>query len=251
MKSLYFALLILPQWLLAIEIGQSREAVIEHFGEPSGRLVANQQEILVYDAGKVVLKNDIVTEVAMLTPNELQAEADRLARMRVLRLENGKRLLGRYHDDAAFAALSAQARLQLLADFRSYYPELDVSDLLATAQADQVKDNEQLMAQLRRDVERAELEQRKLEAQIAEARQRWEQQDQARYRRSWSAYDRYHPYRSTRIFRVRDSSGYHFEVRDRPRGLFTREVTSPFSRSSAFGITARKPIAPATITINP
>jgi hypothetical protein len=134
------------QWCGATElkVGDDLEATIDKLGKPVGTIELREKTLLLYPAGEVVLKNDLVFEIDLMTDAAYAAEQDRLekereewlverARQAAARTEEGEAIRAAKRGSSAFAALPAKDRVDFWRSFQIRYPEVEVSEELGRA----------------------------------------------------------------------------------------------------------------------
>ena len=137
-----------PGFLLSmtqkIELGQSSEQIIKILGKPIGTLELQSKTILLYPQGKVILRENKVSDIDLMSAAEFAAvqERKRLEReewlirqekLSAIRLEKGRNLKAFKLQSSAFAALPAKKRVDYWRSFQTRYPKVDVSEQIAKA----------------------------------------------------------------------------------------------------------------------
>ena len=180
LASVAAALLLQPLLLLAVEQGDSRAAVEAELGPATGTARIGPVTILFFDRGEVKLRDDRVTEVNLISEDELAArraaEAESLRRMeqaaqaRLARLEaEGRAVFAAKKSDPHFAMLPARDQLAYWRTFAARYPTIPVDAEI-----------EPLLAQVEQELRLRELtaasQERldELEARVADAEERAE-----------------------------------------------------------------------------
>jgi len=178
MKSLFLLPLLLyavSQCFLtaAIHLGDDLEKVIDELGKPIGTVSLRDKTLLLYPQGEVSLKEDVVTEIDLMSEEEFQAEQERLERERVEWLaqkerraqahkEEGESIRAAKITSASFTALPAKDRVDYWRRFQINYPNVDVTEELAKALESYQTELTELKAQQRIA---------ELEARVAQAEQ--------------------------------------------------------------------------------
>jgi hypothetical protein len=155
-------------------VGASIEEVHAALGRPNGYIKVGAHEMLVYDRGRVELRDGLVTDFHLVSEEEARARklerkrrrSERLAAERERREQlrvDGKALKQEKQSDPLFAALSARERLAFWRTFRKRYPDVDVDAEYAAALAERERELEQELLQRRVDA---------LEQRVAAAEQR-------------------------------------------------------------------------------
>jgi len=200
------ACLTLPFGLLAVEPGDTREAVIAELGPPSGTAEVGSSSILFYPRGEVKLRDGRVVSASLITDEALAARAaaeaeslrrmDEAAQARLARLEaEGRAVYAAKKSDARFVTLPAAEQLAFWRTFATRYPMVPIKD-----EVDALADRVNLELRLREMEAANEARIAQLEARLAAtenqaARAELEAQ-RNRYRSAAYPYGRYHPRRS-------------------------------------------------------
>lgn len=127
----------------AIKVGDTTEVVFQELGHPQGRISSGIYDIYLYDRGKVELKNGLVSEIELVSPEEAaarrvekekrQQEAQRQAQeAQERRRKEGNQLLANRLADTTFRAQSATDQLAFWDLFKAQYPEIDIGSIYAT-----------------------------------------------------------------------------------------------------------------------
>jgi hypothetical protein len=156
-----------------VALGDSRERVIELLGEPTGEIRSKSLSILSYPQGKVELRDGVVSEVNLMSAEELrkrrEQSAARLRRQQQrreklkadgLRVKNGKL------SDVEFLASPLSDQLFYWKEFSKMYPDVDVSGIYRDLQQRQQKEQKEQ----REDAMLAKIKQ--LEKRVDDAEQR-------------------------------------------------------------------------------
>lgn len=157
----------------APEIGDNLETALAKMGKLIGTIELREKTLLLYPEGEVVLRQDTVVEVDLMSDAEFAAEQERLkaereewaieqARRKEAHLEEGQSILADKRGSSAFASLPAKDRVDYWRGFQIRYPGVDASEDLARA----LESYETELAELKSQQRIA-----KLEARVAEAEQ--------------------------------------------------------------------------------
>ncbi|MFP4069102.1 MAG: hypothetical protein ACOCVJ_01045 [Verrucomicrobiota bacterium] len=133
-----------PEVEAEIQLGDSLDAILEALGEPAGLIELRDKTLLLYPRGEVTLKEDRVVEVDLMTEAEFTADQARLEREReewlvqqeklaAARLEEGRSIKAAKLESRAFASLPAKDRVDYWRSFQIRYPDIDVSEQIASA----------------------------------------------------------------------------------------------------------------------
>ncbi len=129
---------------VAVQSGDTRDAVIAELGQPAGRMTSGTLEVLSFARGVVELRDGRVVTSTVVSAEEaaarrLERESRRAALVaaqeaeRQQRYEEGSRLKADTLGDPLFHSRSAYAQLQFWRSFQSRYPEVPVEVELADA----------------------------------------------------------------------------------------------------------------------
>lgn len=155
-----------------VSIGDTEDRVRQVLGEPGGYIKSGSYQALLYDRGRVELRDGRVTEVELVSAEQaqlqkLQRERDRLARaeaeqarreaLRIEGLAEKERMLA----DPVFRASAASEQLDFWRRFRTKYPDVEVDEAYAGALAAW----EQERATLQQDQRLLDMEKRVAEAE--------------------------------------------------------------------------------------
>lgn len=143
LASVAAALMIHPLMAPAVEPGDSREAVEAELGRATGTADIGPLTILLFDRGEVKLRDGRVTEVNLISEEELAArraaEAESLRRMeeaaqaRLERLEaEGRAVYAAKKADPRFAQLPVMDQLAYWRTFAARYPMIPVEAEIET-----------------------------------------------------------------------------------------------------------------------
>ena len=175
-------------------VGDDLETTLAKLGKPVGTIELRQKTLLLYPEGEVVLKEDAVVEIDLMTAAEFEAEQARLkrereewlaeqARMKEAHRAEGLSIRADKRGSSAFASLPAKDRVDYWRGFQIRYPGVDVSEELAGAlesyQAElaelktqqQIAQLEARVAQAEREAANARLETQKLKEETERTRQ--------------------------------------------------------------------------------
>jgi len=152
---------------LEIRKGLSLKETIQTLGEPAGLIELRDKTLLLYPRGEVTLRDDIVVEFDLMTEEAFAADQARLKREREewlmqqeklaeARKEEGKAIKAAKLSSSAFAALPAKDRVDYWRSFQIRYPDIDVSEQIASA----LEGYESELTELRSQQRIAELEAR-------------------------------------------------------------------------------------------
>lgn len=148
MKTLLLCMtLAIPTLLFSaneLKIGQTLEETLELLGKPMGLIELREKTLLLYPQGEVTLKNDRVSAIDLMSQEAFEADQERLKKEReewVLqkkmeaekRIEEGKQLKAFKLQSSAFAALPAKDRVDYWRSYQIRFPEIDVSEQIASA----------------------------------------------------------------------------------------------------------------------
>lgn len=156
-----------------IAIGDNLETTLTLLGKPEGTIELKEKTLLLYPEGEVVLRNDAVTEIDLMSESEFQAEQQRIkeqreewriqqARLAEAHKLEGESILENKRNNRAFSILPAKDRVDYWRFFQTRYPSVDASGELAEA----LESYESELAELRTKQRIAELE-----ARVAQAEQ--------------------------------------------------------------------------------
>lgn len=136
-----------------LRIGDSPEKVESVLGKPDGYMAMDTLTIYTYELGTIRFKEDKVSSINLITPEELAVKKQQEAEAVALRTAQGEKIKAAMEADERFAALPAENRAAFWERFRRDYPEVDVYVLYyqAKAEADQIAaaENEKKREQLR------------------------------------------------------------------------------------------------------
>lgn len=194
--SLLLTLLLSFQWVAAagISIGDDLETALAKLGKPIGTIELREKTLLLYPEGEIVLKEDAVIEIDLLSDEQFKAEQARLriereewlieqAKREELYRKEGESILKDKRGSTAFASLPAKDRVDYWRSFQIRYPSIDVSEDLARAlesydtELAELRSQEQLsklqsrVAQAEQEAAAARLETEKLKAEAERTRQ--------------------------------------------------------------------------------
>jgi len=179
MRSLFLFVTIvlsLPLCVLAspIKAGQTAEQVLEALGKPVGTIELREKTLLLYPQGEVTLRDDLVTEIDLMNEEQFAADQERLRQereewlvdqenLRIARKKEGESIRAAKMQSRAFASLPAKDTVDYWRSFQIRYPEVDVSEQIASALAGyetELKElrNQQRIAELEARVAQAEKE---------------------------------------------------------------------------------------------
>ncbi|MFU8848772.1 MAG: hypothetical protein ACNA77_08660 [Opitutales bacterium] len=196
-RSLLFAFLLFYQFAAAdgLELGDNFETTIEKLGQPVGTIQLSDRTMLLYPEGEVVLREDAVVKIDLISKEEYAAQQAQLkedreqwliqkARMEEARIEEGKSILAAKRGSSAFASLPAKDRVDYWRSFQIHYPEVDASAELAQA----LNSYQTQLAELQTQERIAELEARvaKAEQEAATARLETKRLQEETERTRWS-----------------------------------------------------------------
>ena len=165
----------------AVQVGDSRDAVIRELGKPDGEIVARDSVILVYPRGEIRLRDDKVSGVKLLTEQQLAARREAEARERAqfetdrasrrTRLESeGRALYEAKKNDPAFATLPVRDQLAFWRSFAGRYPMIPIGDDVAELRARFEQDERMRATDSEMQAQMADLEARVTEAEDRAAR---------------------------------------------------------------------------------
>lgn len=191
---LFYPLLTLSLCASGLSIGDNLETALQKLGKPIGTIELREKTLLLYPAGEVVLKEDAVVEIDLMTDDEFEAEQERLKnereewlvqqeKRREAHIEEGKAILADKRGSGAFASLPAKDRVDYWRSFQIRYPSVDASEDLARAlesyetelaelkSQQRVAQLEARVAQAEQEAAAARLETEKLKAEAERTRQ--------------------------------------------------------------------------------
>ena len=167
-----------------LKLGDKLETTLHIMGDPVGTIKLREKTLLLYPQGEIVLKEDAVVEIDLLSDTAFEAEQARLeaereewltykARRAEARVKEGEAIRADKRESLQFAALPAKGRVDYWRGFQTRYPSIDVSDDLARA----LESYNTELAELKSQQRIAELESRvaKAEKETAEAKLETEQ----------------------------------------------------------------------------
>ncbi len=165
---------------LAIQNGDTRDSVVSVLGEPNGIIKSGDYEMLSYERGKIEFRDGLVVSVNILSPEELILKKDNakaLAEKKEkeknefikLKHQRGLELREKIQTSTVFPEFAGRRKVEILKNFRSNYPDIDITDLLLPALAEMEKEIEEMEHQNKI----VELEQRIDDAKLEELRARW------------------------------------------------------------------------------
>ena len=198
-----FSLLVLLQWVEAtglktdleadieaeieaginagLNLGDNLETTLNKLGKPVGMVELREKTLLLYPKGEVVLKDDAIVEIDLISEAEYAAEQAQLqnerqewqiekAKRAAARTEEGESILAAKRGSSAFAALPAKARVDYWRNFQIQYPQVDASSELSRA----LESYQTELAELRTQQQIAQLQTRVAEAEKEAATARLE-----------------------------------------------------------------------------
>lgn len=166
-----------------VGIGDDLETTLAKLGKPVGTIELRQKTLLLYPEGEIVLKEDSVVEIDLMTEAEFAAEQERLqkereewlveqARLRKAHKAEGLSIRAAKRGSNAFASLPAKDRVDYWRSFQIRYPSVDVSEELASA----LESYQTELAELKTQQQIAQLEARLARAEREAANARLETQ---------------------------------------------------------------------------
>lgn len=168
----------------ALKVGDNLETTLGKLGKPIGTIELKEKTLLLYPAGEVVLKDEAVVEIDLMSDTEFEAEQERLkaereewlvqqSRLAEANTKEGEMILADKSSNSVFATLPAKDRVDYWRRFQARYPSVDASEQLASA----LDGYETEIAELRSQQQIAQLEARvaKAEQEAATARLETEQ----------------------------------------------------------------------------
>ncbi len=179
MKPYIVALtLLLPITLLAasskVEIGQTREQIIEALGKPQGEINLPDKILLLYPEGEITIHEGVASQIALMSDKQFAQDQERLKKERAEwaiqqkklaadRIKAGEELKAYKLQNSTFAALPAKDRVEYWRSFQTKFPQVDVSEEIARAlesyQAEIAElKNQQRIAELEVSVAKAQKE---------------------------------------------------------------------------------------------
>lgn len=157
----------------SVEPGEDLETALSKLGKPIGTIELRDKTLLLYPQGEVVIRDDRVTEIDLMTDSEFAADQARIKQERAewqadqerraaLRTEEGHAVKASKLGSTAFAALPAKDRVDYWRSFQIHYPNIDVSEEIGRALESYQSELTELKAQQRIA---------ELEARVAKAEQ--------------------------------------------------------------------------------
>ncbi|MGZ0656308.1 hypothetical protein ACWPKS_11945 [Coraliomargarita sp. W4R72] len=149
-----------PLSAASIENGHTTEQVIEALGKPMGTIELREKTLLLYPQGEITLKNDLVTEVDLMSPEKFADDQERLRlereewlidqeRRQAAQIKEGIAIRADKMTSRAFAVLPAKDRVDYWRGFQIRYPGVDVTQEISTALASYEIELEELRSQQR------------------------------------------------------------------------------------------------------
>lgn len=187
MKALILCItLSIPTLMLSaieLKVGQTLEETLQLLGKPIGTIELREKTLLLYPQGEVTLKDDQVSALDLMSHDEFEADQERLKKEREewviqkaieaeKRIEAGKKLKASKLQSRAFAVLPAKDRVDYWRSYQIRFPEIDVSEQIASA----LEGYEAELTELRAQQRIAELEVRVANAEKEAANARLEAQ---------------------------------------------------------------------------
>ncbi len=175
----------------AVQMGDTRDAVLGELGSPLGIVRLDEAEILYFERGSVELRDGKVVRADVMSPQELKERREREAHarevnarieaeQRVRRVAEGEAVLKQWLASPDFLAESPRVQVERWCEFMIRYPEVSITEHYGAAL-------ERLEGEMEQELQErriAELEQR-----VAEAEARaLSAEEQARRRRVESTY---------------------------------------------------------------
>jgi len=170
----------------AVETGWTRAEVVEELGRPDGLISSGGYELLSYERGDVELRDGVVVEYELMTPEELfefkhaekirmEEERRRAAKRREERYRRGLELKQQMLNSPSYAEASGTRRVEILRRFHGRYPEVEIEELLLPAIEDKKREQaeaaeERRLAELEERVEKAEWRAQQAEWRASEAK---------------------------------------------------------------------------------
>ncbi|HAV12654.1 MAG TPA: hypothetical protein DCX06_04025 [Opitutae bacterium] len=163
MKAYLLPLFLLPALLFAnydLRVGDSLKDTIEALGKPLGTIELREKTLLLYPQGEVTFKEDQITALDLMSPEDFKADQERLRKEREewaiqqekeaeQRIEQGKQIKAAKTKSNAFHALPAKDRVDYWRSFQIRYPEIDVSEEIARSLEGYEVELKELQAQQR------------------------------------------------------------------------------------------------------
>ncbi len=148
-------------WAGEIEVGDSREEVIQEVGQPQGTMLSSRMETLFYERGTVTLRDRKVVHARLKTAEEVVREKARRRKEAVARkvaqeqererrIEEGKALKAWATNDSEFKQSSPAERLDYWRKFQKTYPKISVGEEIASAEREKLEmEREKLASRIR------------------------------------------------------------------------------------------------------
>jgi hypothetical protein len=163
-----------------IQNGENRDRVISELGAPDGIIKSGDYEMLSYERGKIELRDGLVISVNLLSQEDLIAkkkndkalsEKKEKEKNEFIKLKHqrGIELREKILTSSVFPEFSGRRKVEILKNFRSNYPDIDITDLLLPALDEMEKEIDEMEQQNKI----VELEQRINDAKMEELRARW------------------------------------------------------------------------------
>lgn len=164
----------------AVQLGDSREAVLEEMGQPTGEIGAGNVMVLFFERGEIHLRDSQVSAIELVSAEEFAARqsalAEEMARLDAARAERNARLEAEGYaerearkNDPAFVQLNASKQLAYWRTFAARYPMVPIADELTVLRERFTEEQRLYELEVAHEQRMADLEQR-----LAEAEQRAE-----------------------------------------------------------------------------
>lgn len=190
--SLVVVALISTVWTMCgdeVAVGDSSERAREVLGPPEGYIKSGTYELLVYDRGRVEVRDGAVIKVSLVTKEEAAAAREEKERLRLARIEaemrrreelirEGERVRDATLADPAFLARSAAEQIAYWEAFKRNYPGVQPDSVyraeLLARHAKEVREDEtrQRLLEMERRVAAAEARAEQAERDAEESRRR-------------------------------------------------------------------------------
>ena len=163
-----------------IQNGDQRNSVISVLGEPDGIIKSGDYEMLSYERGKIEFRDGMVISANLLSPEELIAkktkdkalsEKNEKEKNEFIKLKHqrGLELRKKILTSSVFPEFSGRRKVEILKNFRSNYPGIDITDLLLPALTEMEKEIDEMEQQNKI----IELKHRINDAKLEALRARW------------------------------------------------------------------------------
>ena len=233
-----------PDATAEIQIGDTRERVLEVLGQPQGLMQLNDREWLLYPRGQLQLEENRVVRMDIEDPETfaLRQERERMetaARQQRRQIERAQRILdgeaerNRLLADIELINASPEARYRVWSDFQRTYPEVSAGPHLFQAQAEYQLELERRAKDRRIDELERQVEQVEREARTA--------REEAREAREARSFDRRYGYYQHPPVIVTGTSAYNpYHVYPPRDGRYYHAAPYIYGNSSSSSVNARR-----------